>query len=307
MKDRHQHRWNIDECVLQLRNLRNQAALKYNFQSACNELPSNQELKEIVNALISVLFPNFTKVVSVREEAVDYFIGYNLEVLLQRLYEQVCRELSFDINTLPTDEKKNRAFEIVHTFASRLPSIRALIDSDVQAAFEKDPAARSPTEVLLCYPGITAIMLHRFANVLYQQGVPLIARMMSEIGHSMTGIDIHPGAQIGESFFIDHGTGVVIGETTIIGKNVRLYHAVTLGAKSFRSDDKGILFKGEARHPIIEDDVVIYAGATILGRITIGRGSVIGGNVWLTHSVPANSVISQARVRSELFYEGAGI
>jgi serine O-acetyltransferase len=160
-------------------------------------------------------------------------------------------------------------------------------------------------EAFVCYPGITAIAHHRLAHVLYNLGAPLVARMISEIAHSTTGIDIHPGAQIGESFFIDHGTGVVIGEA-IIGHR-RLYQAVTLGAKRFVVDEHGALIKNHARHPIVEDDVVIYAGATILGRITIGRGSSIGGNVWLTQSVPPGSNVSQAEVRSEAFHDGAGI
>jgi serine O-acetyltransferase len=161
--------------------------------------------------------------------------------------------------------------------------------------------------VLVCYPGITAIIHHRLAHILYRLGAPLVARVISELAHSATGIDIHPGAQIGESFFIDHGTGVVIGETAVIGRHVRVYQAVTLGAKRFQKDDTGVLVKGNIRHPIVEDNVVIYAGATILGRITIGQGSTIGGNVWLTHSVPPGSNITQAYVRSELFHDGGGI
>jgi serine O-acetyltransferase len=197
--------------------------------------------------------------------------------------------------------------QITRSFAEQLPAIRLLIESDIQAAYEGDPAALSPDEVLICYPGITATIHHRFAHALYKLGAPLVARVISEIAHSATGIDIHPGAQISESFFIDHGTGVVIGETAIIGKRVRLYQAVTLGAKRFAKDENGLLVKGNIRHPIVEDDVVIYAGATILGRITIGHGSTIGGNVWLTHSVPPGSHISQAQVRNETFEGGAGI
>ena len=150
--------------------------------------------------------------------------------------------------------------------------------------------------MLVCYPGITAIIHHRLAHILYELGAPLVARIISEIAHSATGIDIHPGARIGESFFIDHGTGVVIGETAVIGKHVRVYQAVTLGAKRFEKDSSGLLVKGAARHPIVEDNVVIYAGATILGRITIGKNSTIGGNVWLTHSVPSGSSITQAHL-----------
>jgi serine O-acetyltransferase len=189
-----------------------------------------------------------------------------------------------------------QAISIARQFATQLPVVRKLLDTDIQAAFEGDPAARSPDEVLVCYPGITAIIHHRLAHILYDLGAPLVARIISEIAHSATGIDLHPGAQIGESFFIDHGTGVVIGETAIIGKNVRVYQAVTLGAKRFEKDSTGLLVKGAARHPIVEDNVVIYAGATILGRITIGQGSTIGGNVWLTHTVPPNSSITQAHL-----------
>jgi len=231
-----------------------------------------------------------------------------LDTLLRELDKQIRTELQFISGNQEIDNASHeQARQITREFASRLSSVRSLLDSDIEAAFEGDPAARSPDEILVCYPGINAILHHRFAHILYELGVPLVARVISEIAHSHTGIDIHPGAQIGESFFIDHGTGVVIGETCVIGKHVRLYQAVTLGAKRFPKDDNGVLVKGNARHPIVEDDVVIYAGATILGRITIGHGSTIGGNVWLTHSVPPGSNITQAHVRSELFDGGAGI
>jgi serine O-acetyltransferase len=190
-----------------------------------------------------------------------------------------------------------RAFEITRSLGTQLPGIRALLVSDIQAAFAGDPAAQHITEILLCYPGVLAVMHHRLAHALHRLGVPLLARFINEIAHSATGIDIHPGAQIGPSFFIDHGTGVVIGETAVIGERVRLYQAVTLGAKSFPSGSDGALVKGHARHPIVEDDVVIYAGATILGRVTIGRGAIIGGNVWLTHSVAPGASVSQGNVR----------
>lgn len=197
----------------------------------------------------------------------------------------------------PFAELDERAFEIAREFGRQLPAVRALLVSDIQAAYAGDPAAQHITEILLCYPGVLAMMHHRLAHALHQLGVPLLARFINEIAHSATGIDIHPGAQIGPSFFIDHGTGVVIGETAIIGERVRVYQAVTLGAKSFPADGEGTLVKGNARHPIVEDDVVIYAGATILGRVTIGRGSVIGGNVWLTHSVPPGTSVAQGKVR----------
>jgi serine O-acetyltransferase len=200
-----------------------------------------------------------------------------------------------------------RSLEVVRDFGAALPGIRALLDSDVLAAFHGDPAARSVDEVLLCYPGIHAMIHHRIAHVLYSLGVPLLARLVAELAHGETGIDIHPGATIGPGFFIDHGTGVVIGETALIGRNVRLYQAVTLGAKRFATDDDGHLQKGGTRHPIVEDEVVIYAGATILGRVTIGRGSTIGGNVWLTRSVPPGSRIAQASTRDDTVVEGTTV
>jgi serine O-acetyltransferase len=231
---------------------------------------------------------------------------------MRLLIGQIHRELYFDAEvagSTPPDRQgvEREAIDRVQCFAKTLPKIRSLVDTDLDAAFEGDPAARSVDEVLVCYPGIAAVINHRLAHELYVLGLPLIARMISEIAHSETGIDIHPGARIGKSFFIDHGTGVVIGETAIIGDRVRLYQHVTLGAKRFPTDENGILLKGHERHPIVEDDVVIYAGATILGRITLGHGSTIGGNVWLTRSIPPYSNISQGQPRQELFDLGGGI
>ena len=173
-----------------------------------------------------------------------------------------------------------------------MPALRALLVSDMQAAFHGDPAATSVAEVLLCYPGTIAIIHYRLAHALYLLGMPFLARMISDIAHTLTGIDIHPGAEIGGSFFIDHGTGVVIGETCIIGSHVRIYQGVTLGAKSFPVDGEGNPVRGIDRHPIVEDDVTIYSGATILGNIVIGKGSLIGGNVWLTESVEPGTKVT---------------
>ncbi|MBO6121481.1 MAG: serine acetyltransferase [Kiritimatiellae bacterium] len=182
------------------------------------------------------------------------------------------------------------AKEIVDDFVAALPEVRRLVETDVQAAYDGDPAATSRMEVVMAYPGLYAVTIHRLAHVLYKLKVPIIPRVMSELAHSKTGIDIHPGATIGERFFIDHGTGVVIGETTVIGRNVRLYQGVTLGGLSFDKDASGALVKGLKRHPNIEDNVVIYANATILGGdTTIGHDSEIGGNVWIKESVPPNS------------------
>ncbi len=295
--------WGVDELVVRLRELRVQSLETRHRRDRPPKLPSRKELQLILDGLGAVLFPNRLGLPDLNDEGIDYFVGHTLDTLLRGLYTQIRRELQF----IAVDDAYQQAVTMTKAFAARLPEVRLLLDSDIQAAYEGDPAARSPDEVLVCYPGITAIMHHRLAHILHQLGAPLVARIISEIAHSATGIDIHPGAQIGESFFIDHGTGVVIGETAVIGRHVRVYQAVTLGAKRFQKDEDGILVKGNARHPIVEDDVVIYAGATILGRITIGRGSTIGGNVWLTHSVPPGSNITQAYVRSELFVDGGGI
>lgn len=300
--------WGIDSLVTELRALRLQSLENRQRLNLPPKLPSSKILSQIVDNLGAALFPNRLGLPNLNDEGIDYFVGHTLDTLLRQLNKQISLELRFVAEQQGNSESTNdQAIKITREFAARLPKIRTLIETDIQAAYEGDPAARSPDEVLVCYPGITAVIHHRLAHQLYLLGAPLVARIITEAAHSATGIDIHPGAQIGESFFIDHGTGVVIGETAIIGRRVRVYQAVTLGAKRFAKDDNGILIKGNARHPIVEDDVVIYAGATILGRITIGRGSTIGGNVWLTHSVPPDSHVSQAQVRSEFFDGGAGI
>lgn len=298
--------------VASLREIREQSLEARNRESRPPKLPSKITLKEIVDGLATCLYPNRLGSGTQTLEGIDYFVGHTLNVTLRLLMGQILRELRFDSEQNGNFEPdhgglQDRATKVVRAFVKRLPAVRVLLDSDLKAAFEGDPAARSPDEVLVCYPGIAVMINHRLAHELYRLGFPLIARMISEIAHSITGIDIHPGATIGPSFFIDHGTGVVIGETTIIGERVRLYQAVTLGAKRFPADESGILIKGNDRHPIVEDDVVIYAGATILGRITIGRGSTIGGNVWLTRSVPPDSNITQVQARQELFIHGSGI
>jgi len=190
---------------------------------------------------------------------------------------------------------RGAAVDKTRTFISTLPEVRRLLASDVVAAYEGDPAARSRGETIFCYPSLKAMTNYRLAHELYRLNVDIIPRIITEMAHSQTGIDIHPGAEIGERFFIDHGTGTVIGETCIIGKNVRLYQQVTLGAKSFPKDENGRLVKGIPRHPILEDDVIIYSGTTVLGRVRIGKGSVIGGNVWLTHDVKPHSTILQGQ------------
>jgi serine O-acetyltransferase len=294
--------------VAELRTLRLRSLETRQRRDRPPKLPSRKVLVGIADGLRAVLFPNRLGLPDLTSESVDYYVGHMLDVTLRELMVQVRRELRFVSGSDPSSNSdREQAAAITQAFARRLPRVRSLLESDVQAAYEGDPAARSIDEVLVCYPGITAITHYRLAHELYCLGAPLIARMISEIAHSATGIEIHPGAQIGGSFFIDHGTGVVIGETAVIGEHVRLYQAVTLGAKRFPVDEHGALVKGNLRHPIVEDDVVIYAGATILGRITIGRGSTIGGNVWLTRSIPPGSTVSQAQTRSEVFEGGAGI
>jgi serine O-acetyltransferase len=200
-----------------------------------------------------------------------------------------------------------RALRLARELLAQTPRLRERVFEDARAAWRGDPSCRHPIEALYAFPGIFAVTRHRIANILYHLEVPLLPRLIAENAHHRTGIDIHPGATIGREFFIDHGTGIVIGETAIVGNRVTLYQGVTLGAKSFPVDAEGRLVKGLPRHPIIEDDVTIYASATVLGRVTVGRGSVIGGNVWLTHSVPANSRVSQAAPLQSGFEHGAGI
>jgi serine O-acetyltransferase len=208
---------------------------------------------------------------------------------------------------LDAAELDAQARQATRKLLAELPRLRERMFEDARAAWRGDPSCRHPIEALYAFPGIFAITRHRIANVLYLLQVPLLPRLIAENAHHRTGIDINPGATIGREFFIDHGTGVVIGETAIVGNRVTLYQGVTLGAKSFPVDAEGRLVKGLARHPIIEDDVTIYAAATVLGRVTVGRGSVIGGNVWLTHSVPPNSRVSQAEPVQSGFEHGAGI
>ena len=280
------------------------------LEVGARELPSRGALAAIVEALRGALFPMRLGPPDLRQESEDYYVGHTLDIALNALLGQVQLELRHFARQHPTPSDSGfgradtHALQIVREFGAALPGIRQLLDSDVLAAFHGDPAARSVDEVLLCYPGVLAMTYHRIAHRLHTLGVPLLARIVSELAHGQTGIDIHPGASIGPGFFIDHGTGVVIGETAKIGRNVRLYQAVTLGAKRFATDGEGHIQKGGDRHPVLEDDVVIYAGATVLGRITIGQGSTIGGNVWLTRSVPPGSRITQAQARDDAIVEG---
>jgi serine O-acetyltransferase len=295
--------WDLEGVVAELRAARHRwrECQQRNLEIGGRELPSREAVRDIVAALAGALFPMRLGPPDLRQETEDFYVGHTLDTALTGLLQQVRLELRHAARSgapAPADIEL-KAVDIVRRFAAALPGIRSVLDSDVLAAYRGDPAARSVDEVLLCYPGIVAVTHYRLANVLWTLGVPLLARIVTELAHTETGIDIHPGAQIGGSFFIDHGTGVVIGETSVIGERVRIYQAVTLGAKSFPATEGGDLHKGLPRHPIVEDDVVIYAGATILGRITIGRGSTIGGNVWVTRSVAPGSHVTQASSRHD--------
>jgi serine O-acetyltransferase len=278
------------------------------YRGPAPKLPSRKTLIAAIDDLVSALYPRHFGPQGLSADEADVFIGKTLRTALRALAGQIRLELALASEGVGSGEPDpRRASEIAANFARALPTVRALADSDARAGFEGDPSAASIDEVIFSFPGFAAVLRHRLAHQLYKLGAPMLARIASEDAHGRTGVDIHPGAEIGERFFIDHGTGVVIGETAIVGRNVRLYQSVTLGAKRFETDEAGQLRKNYPRHPIVEDDVVIYAGATILGRVTIGRGSSIGGGVWLTHDVPPDSHIAQAKPRQDSFDDGAGI
>lgn len=294
-----QPHWNLGDIVRDLRLAREdwrQRSARGSDHGE-REFPSPDRVRDLLRLLRGALFPLRLGPSDLRRAGEDYFVGHALDRGLSGLVEEARLELASrhrDIGDADSGAAHEASIRI-GAFANGLPDLRRLLDTDVEAAFHGDPAARSVDEVLLCYPGLRALIHHRIAHALYRLDLPLLARIIAEGAHSETGIDIHPGATIGRYCFIDHGTGVVIGETAVIGDHVRLYQAVTLGARRFTETGDGSLVKGEARHPVVEDHVVIYAGATLLGRITIGRGSSIGGNVWLTRSVPPGSQITQAQ------------
>ncbi len=293
----------VDRVVDALRHVRGEwrDAQKRPREAAGREFPSRDALSTLIEQLKGALFPMRLGPSDLRQDGEDFYVAHTLDVALHALLDQARLELHYVARHAPRPaaEIEAQARDAVRAFAAALPGIRRLLDTDVVAAFQGDPAAHSVDEVLLCYPGVLAMIYHRLANQLYQLDLPLLARIVAELAHGLTGIDIHPGAQIAGGFFIDHGTGVVIGETAVIGQRVRIYQAVTLGAKRFPVDAHGLLQKGLPRHPVVEDEVVIYAGATVLGRVTIGRGAVIGGNVWLTDDVPAGASVTQAGLQNE--------
>lgn len=255
--------------------------------------PSIHSLRQIMLLLRKIIFPGFFgSEQEAQKDSIQYYTGVYLEQLYDLLHEQIYNGLCFEVDRCC--DSKDRASRIAIDFINKIPHIKYLLSTDVKAMLDGDPAAKSISEIIFCYPAIQAILHQRVAHELLVLGVPVLPRIITEMAHSETGIDIHPGAQIGEYFSIDHGTGVVVGQTAIIGNHVRLYQGVTLGAKSFTLDEEGLPMD-VPRHPILEDYVTVYSNASILGRITIGEGSVIGGNIWLTHSVPPNSKVLQTR------------
>ncbi len=256
-------------------------------------MPSEHVLDEIIETARDIIFPYHYGETPVYADTLKYYIGVRVDRLSRLMREQIAISLEYEDEHCT--DGKCRADSITEQFIESLPALRTILTTDVIAAYNGDPAAKNNGEIIACYPVIKALTNYRIAHQLLLLGVPLIPRMLTEMAHSETGIDIHPGATIGESFTIDHGTGVVIGETCVIGRNVKLYQGVTLGARSFPLDENGNPIKGIPRHPILEDDVVVYSNATILGRITIGRGAVIGGNIWVTDDVPAGCHVVQGR------------
>ncbi|HPE76119.1 MAG TPA: serine acetyltransferase [Draconibacterium sp.] len=286
------------------------------YQIVCHQhktgepLPSITQLKRIIDLVREILFPGYFGNTSLRSNTTQHYMGVYVDELYGLLSEEILAGMCFECfdNSINRIEKhQQKAEQAALEFIEFLPEIRRRLVTDVEATYLNDPAARNLGEVIFCYPAIRAISNYRVANKLLQLEVPLIPRFISEMAHGETGIDIHPRAEIGEQFTIDHGTGVVIGSTSVLGKNVKIYQGVTLGAKSFPLDENGNPIKGIPRHPIVEDDVVIYAGATILGRVTIGKGSVIGGNVWVTDDLPPYSRVVQSKAKETTFTHGAGI
>ncbi|MHC4619964.1 MAG: serine O-acetyltransferase EpsC [Planctomycetota bacterium] len=267
-----------------------------NFIDAAN-LPVRDKIIEILDLLTELLFPGYTGKRAVTRSNINYVVIDILYHVYTELSEQIERAYKYRcrLDKCDTGDCRKMAEDAAQHLLTQLPRVRELLKSDVGAAFDGDPAAKSYEEIVISYPCIVAIASYRIAHELYLQDVPLIPRIMTEVAHAKTGIDIHPGATIGRSFFIDHGTGVVVGETTIIGDNVKIYQGATLGALSFPKDERGRVIKGGKRHPTIEDNVTIYAEATILGNVTIGKDTVIGGNVWIKESVPAGVTVTTAK------------
>ncbi len=269
-------------------------------------IPSHESVVRIIHHIRRILFPGYFSQTNINTDNLEYYIGQEINILFEDLSTQIQLALRYDAlnNNAYCDSPIEGGEERAAAFIKKLPGIKGMLTTDIEAAMEGDPAAKSRSEVIFSYPGLLAITVYRVANELHRLGVPFIPRIMTEHAHSLTGIDIHPAATIGDSFFIDHGTGVVVGETTVIGNRVRLYQGVTIGALSLPRD-AGERLRNKKRHPTIEDDVIIYSNATILGGETvIGARSVIGGNIWLTESVPPDTRVILKR--PELVYSGKG-
>lgn len=270
----------------------------YHHNPEGQALPSEQAVREFIALVRSTIFPGYYSSSSLHDSTITYHLGVAVERMHRVLAKQILYSLCFAEQEICKGESCNseqeyKALNIAGAFISYLPELRRMLALDVEAAYQGDPAAESIGEIICCYPSLKAITYHRIAHKLYELQVPLLPRIISEIAHSETGIDIHPAAHIGESFFIDHGTGVVIGATCIIGSRVKLYQGVTLGAKSFPKADDGSLIKGIERHPIIGDNVIVYSNTTLLGRINIGEFARIGANMWITEDVPAGQSLSR--------------
>ena len=268
-------------------------------------LPQIDVVKKIVSLCKTIFFTDYFYKRQPEEQIRQYYIGVNVEALYALLKEQISRSLLFN-----SDENEaltpKRSVDLALSFIDHLPEVKRRLYTDVEAMFDNDPAANNYGEVIFCYPVVNAMTHYRIAHELHKLGIPVLPRIITELAHSKTGIDIHPGATIGDYFSIDHGTGVVIGETSIIGNHVTLYQGVTLGAKSFKYDAQGNMVNCP-RHPILEDNVTVYSNSSILGRITIGHDSVVGGNIWLTHSIPPYSKILQSKAIDASFTDGLGI
>lgn len=272
-------------------------------------LPSVDQVKQVVCLVKSIIFPDYFTKRQPNETIRSYYIGVHMEELLKLLIKQIAHGLQFGDDSRAISTKQQvyeKAEQLALQFVDALPEIKRLLYTDVQAMYDNDPAAPNYGEVIFCYPVVNAMTHYRIAHKLHELHIPVIPRIITELAHSKTGIDIHPGAQIGEFFAIDHGTGVVIGETCVIGNHVTLYQGVTLGSKSFKYDAQGNMLN-VPRHPIIEDYVTVYSNASILGRITIGHHSVIGGNIWVTHNVAPHSRIQQTKAVEMHFEGGLGI
>jgi len=302
-------RESIGDAILTLTDISSVGEVSH-AQRAGEPMPSTEKLKIFVEKVRQIIFPGYFGPINFHTTTFQYHMGVLVDEVYNLLSEQLLAGLCFvcdkEFNS-NLESRKAVAESCTADFITALPELRRVLVTDVEAAYVGDPAATSRSEVIFCYPAIRAISSYRIAHTLFKFGIPLIPRIITEMAHSETGIDIHPEATIGPYFAIDHGTGIVIGSTSIIGSNVKLYQGVTLGAKSFALDESGNPVKGIPRHPIVEDNVVVYSNASILGRITIGHDSVIGGNIWITSDLPPYSRIVQNRAKTAEFIFGGGI